>query len=78
VEADAIAKSLVGAGKGSNVEAAVLSAMAQAPAALHGEIVMAFFHRWRNTVPSARESSGVNEVRRVLERHFPRHWQFLK
>ena len=71
------AAALVAAGKRENIEKSVALTMSQINKADHEDVIMAFFHAWRNVPPSLRTSDGVDMVRRILERDYPQHWKFL-
>lgn len=72
----AVAQELIAARNSDDLEKSVSLIMSRTPVALHADVIMEFFHRWRNIAPSLR--SNVNDVRKILERDFPQYWEFLR
>jgi hypothetical protein len=71
-----VAQELIDAAGSDDLDLSVSLIMLRTPIALRADVMMAFFHRWRNIPPSRRNS--VNEVRKILERDFSQYWEFPK
>jgi hypothetical protein len=68
-----VAEALIDAAQSRDIALAVSSIMAQTPGTLHADVMMEFFHLYRNTLPSQR-SDNLIEVRNILRRGFPQYW----